>query len=150
MSGVYFEKILKDNDASIWLRNIQMGFFGSIFALITICLTDGTKVKNDGLFYAYTPMVWIAIFVQSAGGLLVALVVKYADNILKGFATSLAIIISCVLSIIFFDFHLTSLFVLGSSMVITSVLLYSKPDLIFNVPILKEILRDRSIVLDRK
>ena len=34
----------------------------------------------------------------SAGGLLVGLIMRYADNVVKGFATSLSIIISSVLS----------------------------------------------------
>lgn len=35
---------------------------------------------------------------QAYGGLVIALVVKYADNILKGFAVSLSIIISSFIS----------------------------------------------------
>lgn len=35
---------------------------------------------------------------QAVGGLVVALVMKYADNILKGFATSVSIVCSTVLS----------------------------------------------------
>jgi UDP-sugar transporter A1/2/3 len=44
---------------------------------------------------------------NATGGLLVAVVVKYADNILKGFACSLAIIISSVISIFLFGFQVT-------------------------------------------
>jgi len=51
-------------------------------------------------------------------------VVKYADNILKGFATSLAIIISCVASIYIFDFNLTLQFSFGAGLVIASIFLY--------------------------
>ena len=45
---------------------------------------------------------------QAGGGLLVAMVVKYADNILKGFATSLSIIISCCASYFLFGFVVSS------------------------------------------
>ena len=110
-------------------------------------LSDGAEVKSKGYLYGYTPMVWTAIFAQSAGGLIVALVVKHADNILKGFATSLAIILSCVASMIIFDFKLTPLFALGSLLVICSISLYSKPDLIFRIPVINMILKDRSILL---
>lgn len=38
------------------------------------------------------------LFLQALGGLVVAAVIKYADNILKGFATSVSIILSTVIS----------------------------------------------------
>jgi UDP-sugar transporter A1/2/3 len=61
---------------------------------------------------------------QAGGGLVVAMVVKYADNILKGFATSLAIIVSCVASVLFFDFQVNLQFCLGTMVVIMSIFLY--------------------------
>lgn len=61
---------------------------------------------------------------QAGGGLLVAVVVKYADNILKGFATSLSIIVSCIASIYLFDFHLTLQFAFGAFLVIVAIFLY--------------------------
>lgn len=129
LAGVYFEKILKGDDkASIWMKNIQMSFYGSIFAYLTVLSADREHVKQHGFFFGYTNLVWIAILTQSAGGLLVAVVLKYADNILKGFATSLAIIVSCLLSIVIFDFKLTALFSLGSVLVILSILIYSNVD----------------------
>lgn len=54
-------------------------------------------------------------------------VLQYADNILKGFATSISIILSCIVSIYVFDFVLTFQFFLGASLVISSVFLYNKP-----------------------
>jgi UDP-sugar transporter A1/2/3 len=109
-------------------------------------LSDGKEIQTKGILFGYTSMVWIAITVQSAGGLIVALVVKYADNILKGFATSSAIIISCIVSMILFNFQLTFLFALGSALVIFSIFLYSKPDLILHVPILNVFFKDKSIL----
>lgn len=106
------------------------------FGLLTTYLSDGPEVQLKGFFFGYTSLVWAAITVQSAGGLIVALVVKHADNILKGFATSSAIIISCVVSMILFDFDLTLMFALGSLLVIFSTFLYSIPKLILNVPFL--------------
>ena len=85
LAGVYFEKILKGSDVSVWIRNIQLGVFGMVFGYLTMYISDGQEVKTKGFLFGYTNMVWAAILVQSAGGLIVALVVKYADNILKGF-----------------------------------------------------------------
>ena len=56
------------------------------------------------MFKGYQLSVVIVVLLSSGGGLLVALVVKYADNILKGFATSVSIVVSSIISAIFFDF----------------------------------------------
>jgi hypothetical protein len=59
----------------------------------------------------------------------VAVVVKYADNLLKGFATSISIVLSCIFSTyLFADFHVSLQFVLGALLVIGSTILYgTKP-----------------------
>ncbi len=123
-----------------------MGVFGIFFGILTTLVTDGAEVKSKGFFYGYTSMVWTATIVHSAGGLIVALVVKHADNILKGFATSSAIVLSCIVSMLLFDFQLTLLFTLGSGLVIFSIFLYSKPDLILSVPIINIFFKDKSVL----
>lgn len=125
-AGIYFEKLLKGTSQSLYLRNVQLGFIGFIFGLITMYFNDGTQVTDKGFFYGYDTVVWIVIFLQSFGGILVAVVVKYADNILKGFATSAAIVVACIASIYLFDFQLTFQFTLGTSLVILAVYMYSK------------------------
>ncbi|XP_062891482.1 UDP-galactose translocator [Mobula hypostoma] len=126
-AGVYFERILKGTSASIWLRNIQLGLFGTLLGLGAMMSKDGPAIAQKGFFFAYTPLVWSVIFNQAFGGLLVAMVVKYADNILKGFAASVSIIISTVASVHLFGFHLDLYFTLGAGLVITAVFLYSQP-----------------------
>lgn len=72
----------------------------------------------------YDPFIVYVVVLQAGGGLVVAMVVKYADNILKGFATSLAIVVSCIASVIFFEFQVTTQFCFGTSVVIASIFLY--------------------------
>ena len=125
-AGVYFEKILKGTKQSIWLRNVQLGAIGVVFGLVAMDINDGVQVHEKGFFYGYDWIVWLVIFIQAFGGLMVAVVVKYADNILKGFATSGAIILSCIASRYFFDFQFSPQFLSGAALVIASVFLYSK------------------------
>ncbi|XP_021913007.1 UDP-galactose translocator [Zootermopsis nevadensis] len=124
-AGIYFEKILKGSDISVWMRNVQLSFLSLPFGLFTCLMYDGTRIHSNGFFFGYDVFVWYLVTLQAGGGLVVALVVKYADNILKGFATSLAIVISCVASIYLFDFHITLQFVLGASLVICSIFMYN-------------------------
>lgn len=126
-AGVYFEKILKGSSGSVWLRNLQLGLFGTALGLVGLWWAEGTAVAHRGFFFGYTPAVWGVVLNQAFGGLLVAVVVKYADNILKGFATSLSIVLSTVASIRLFGFHLDPLFALGAGLVIGAVYLYSLP-----------------------
>ena len=67
---------------------------------------------------------WFVVSQQAVGGLIVALVIRYADNILKGYATSLSIIVSAVVSVCIFDFSLTILFMVGAALTVSAVFLY--------------------------
>ncbi|XP_010779413.1 UDP-galactose translocator-like, partial [Notothenia coriiceps] len=126
-AGVYFEKILKGSSASVWMRNVQLGVFGIALGMLGLWWNDGDAIAERGFFFGYTGMVWCVIFNQAFGGLLVAVVVKYADNILKGFATSFSIIVSTVTSIYLFGFHVDLLFTAGAGLVIGAVYMYSLP-----------------------
>ncbi|XP_065357093.1 UDP-N-acetylglucosamine transporter [Calliphora vicina] len=123
-AGIYFEKILKGADISVWMRNVQLSLLSIPFGTITCFVSDYTKIFEHGFFFGYDLFIWYLIFLQAGGGLIVAVVVKYADNILKGFATSLAIIISCVASIYIFNFNLTLQFTFGAALVIASIFMY--------------------------
>uniref|UniRef100_H0VDZ4 Solute carrier family 35 member A3 n=1 Tax=Cavia porcellus TaxID=10141 RepID=H0VDZ4_CAVPO len=100
-------------------------FFGSIFGLMGVYVYDGELVSKNGFFQGYNQLTWIVVVLQALGGLVVAAVIKYADNILKGFATSLSIILSTLISYFWLqDFVPTSVFFLGAILVITATFLY--------------------------
>jgi len=123
-AGVYFEKILKGSDVSVWMRNVQLALGGVPMGLITCLAKDWDKISDKGFTFGYDHFVWWTVIQNAFGGLLVAVVIKYADNILKGFACSLAIIITCVASIFIFDFSLSMQFSMGAALVISSIFLY--------------------------
>lgn len=127
-AGVYFEMLLKGSKTSLWIRNIQMGIPSIVLSLVSVLAKDWAVVTTHGFFYGYNWAVVAVILLQAVGGLVVAVVVKYADNIRKSFATAVSIIISCALSALLFDFRPTFVFTLGSAMVVGSVFLYTKQD----------------------
>lgn len=88
---------------------------------------------------SYDYFVWYLVILQATGGLLVAMVVKYADNILKGFATSLAIVVACVASILLFDFQLTLQFTFGTLLVISSIFMYGYQPAVKPSPIISKV-----------
>jgi UDP-galactose transporter len=109
LAGVYFEKVLKDStQVTLWVRNVQLSFYSLFPALLLgVLFKDGAEITRQGFFSGYNWVVWTAITCQAVGGLLVALVVNYADNIAKNFATSISIIISFVASVWLFEFQIT-------------------------------------------
>lgn len=128
LAGVYFEKVLKGSSASLWVRNIQLSFYSVFPALfLGVLWKDGAKISEKGFFFGYNYVVWTAIFLQAFGGIIVALCVKFADNIAKNFATSISILISFLASVYFFDFTVTFNFIAGAALVIFATYLYAMP-----------------------
>lgn len=133
LAGVYFEMVLKNSQADLWVRNLQLSLFSLLPALAPIFLTQRTSISFVGnglfstLFVNFGIWAWATVFVQVLGGLVTAMVIKYSDNIMKGFATSLSIVISFLVSVALFDFQMTITFVLGSSIVLIATWLYNQP-----------------------
>lgn len=126
-AGVYFEMLLKGSRTSLWIRNIQMGIPSIFLSLSGVLVKDFSEVTANGFLYGYNWVVVGVVVMQAVGGLVVAVVVKYADNIRKSFATAVSIILSCALSVFLFDFHPNRIFLLGVMCVCGSVFLYSRP-----------------------
>eukprot|EP01129_Flabellula_baltica_P013484 TRINITY_DN6264_c0_g1_i1.p1 TRINITY_DN6264_c0_g1~~TRINITY_DN6264_c0_g1_i1.p1 ORF type:complete len:327 (-),score=62.27 TRINITY_DN6264_c0_g1_i1:10-990(-) len=125
-AGVYFEKILKGSNVTIWIRNIQMGTFGAVFAFILALLNDHEAIAEKGFFFAYNANVWIVILLQAVGGLIIAMVISYTNNIIKGFASASSIILSSIISVFLFGYQISLMFVAGAGLVIFSVYLYNE------------------------
>ncbi|NXK43808.1 S35A2 protein, partial [Piprites chloris] len=126
-AGVYFERLLKRSGGSIWVRNVQLGAVGAAVGLGAMLAAEGPSVAALGFFYGYNGAVWAVVVNQAAGGLLVAVVVRYADNILKGFATALSIVASTAASAQLFGFRPRGPFLAGTAMVLVAVCLYARP-----------------------
>jgi len=59
----------------------------------------------------------------------VAAVLKYADAVLKGYATAVSVVITGVLSMLLFGTSLSAIYFMGIINVVTAVLLYNGKDL---------------------
>ncbi|KAL0072837.1 hypothetical protein AAF712_000600 [Marasmius tenuissimus] len=130
LAGVYFEMVLKNSKADLWVRNVQLSLFSIIPALLPI-LFSTTPSHNEGFFSSllknFGSWAWATVGIQVFGGLVTAIVIKYSDNILKGFATSLSIILSFLASVVLFNFQITPSFIIGASTVLCSTWMYNQP-----------------------
>ena len=124
LAGIYFEKILKGSDVSVWMRNVQLSLLSVPFGIGAVWIKHGSEISENGFFFGYDLFIWYLVVLNATGGLLVAVVIKYADNILKGFACSLAIIITCFVSVLLFGFQLSIQFIVGAAFVIMSIFMY--------------------------
>jgi UDP-sugar transporter A1/2/3 len=149
LAGVYFEMVLKNNKNSktssgaptdLWTRNVQLSLFSLPPAIIPVLLKPSSgnfpseitfghllsALSPQNLLHNFTPSAYFTVLIQTFGGLLTALVIKYSDNIVKGFATSLAIVISFLASVILFGFEMSVGFSLGAAVVLWATALYNR------------------------
>lgn len=109
---------------------------GIVITLIGVYMTDGERVMEKGFFFGYTPWVFFVVckydilrkkylsftflvpflsdsallvlsVLASVGGLYTSVVVKYTDNIMKGFSAAAAIVLSMVASVILFGLQIS-------------------------------------------
>lgn len=109
---------------NMWLRNCQLSLAGTVISLAVVGLRDWKQAVEHGLFQGYGPLVWLIIFLQSMVGIVVSLVITYADNILKGFATSLSVLLSTLASAMMLNFKVTPFFAAGASLVLLATYQY--------------------------
>lgn len=126
LAGVYFEMVLKNSQTDLWIRNVQLSLFSLIPAALPIIYDLARNERGLDLFHNFGGWAWSTVLIQVFGGLITALVIKYADNILKGFATSLSIIISCLASVALFNFPPTFTFAMGASVVLVATWMYNQ------------------------
>ncbi|KZT09571.1 uncharacterized protein LAESUDRAFT_756522 [Laetiporus sulphureus 93-53] len=131
LAGVYFEMVLKNSKADLWVRNVQLSLFSLVPAVLPIFWEKSPMYVRDGIIYGFFRnfggWAWATVAVQVLGGLITAIVIKYSDNILKGFATSLSIVLSFLASVALFGFRITPSFLIGSTTVLVATWMYNQP-----------------------
>ena len=99
--------------------------FGIFFNSVAIIVQDYDKVLNNGFFSGYSTLVCVMIVNHALSGIAVSLVMKYADNLVKVYSTSVAMLLTVIVSIPLFGFDLTLPFILGALVVSTAVYLHN-------------------------
>jgi UDP-sugar transporter A1/2/3 len=105
--------------------NIQLSLWGAALAGAQVAALHAGSRARPGPLHGFGGYAWGVVALQALGGLLVSVVITYADNIIKSFAMAISILLSWLLSIPLFGLHPTPLFVVGLALVLASVLLFS-------------------------
>ncbi|KAL2464490.1 CMP-sialic acid transporter 4 [Forsythia ovata] len=126
-AGVYTEAIIKKRPSRN--INVQKNFwlyvFGMAFNAMAILVQDFDAVMNKGFFHGYSLITVLMILNHALSGIAVSMVMKYADNIVKVYSTSVAMLLTAVLSVFLFGFHLSLAFFLGSTVVFVAIYMHS-------------------------
>lgn len=125
LAGVLIEMQLKGKKTCFWATNIQLALFSLVPALIPVLYDTLNRQKFEPLRY-FDGLVWTTIIVNVTGGVLVSMVIKYADNILKNFAISVSMILTVIISSILSGNSVSVLQVLGSFLVAGSTIVYGR------------------------
>lgn len=132
LAGVLMEKLLKDDtgdDAALLsTKNVFLSAFSMVFvgcATVSSAVAADTAESLRSLMTGVDAVVWGMIVNQAVGGILVAITLRHADNVLKGFATTAAIVVGGIGSYAFFGTVPSPLFAVGSGVVCAAVVLYS-------------------------
>ena len=137
-ASVYTEKVIKSHKKtlseqqappSLAYTQVQLASMSLVAIGAYAMVMDVKPILEDGLFQNFSPGACLTVLMSAFGGLTVAAVLKYADSILKGYATALSVILTGVLSIYLFGTELNAIYYMGVVNVIIAVLLYNGKDL---------------------
>jgi len=130
-AGVYYEKMLKgvnqspEDKLSVWDRNVQLATWSIGFAMFGL-FKDRAQILEDGLFFGWSFVTVFQCFLMTSGGLLVAVIIKYCDVIIKGMATTIALITISLVGYWFLGDDLDLIFLIGMTCTILAVLNYNE------------------------
>jgi len=123
-ASIYFEKVIKNSqdNLNIWERNLQLAFTSTPIYLSFILYNGGGDI-GYGRGWSITT-VFLSIL-GAAGGMLVALSIKYADAVMKTLATTGAIVLSSILDHFVLDGPLNPVMLLAGGVVILAICNYT-------------------------
>ena len=123
-ASIYFEKVIKTDPLKlgIWERNFQLAL-GSFPIYIMFIVADGGG--EAGFFGGWSLLAVLLSALGAAGGLLVALSIKYGDSILKTLATTGAIVLTGILDHVLLGGPLTPSMIIAGLQVIIAICNYS-------------------------
>lgn len=119
-ASIYFERAIKHDPFDIWERNFQLGLY-SILMYVALIIFDTKSVH----FSNWTPVALAISFLGAAGGLLVALSIKYGDSVLKTLAISGSIIYASIVDHICLDGPMNEQMGLSAIVVVIAMLNYN-------------------------
>ena len=132
-AGVLLEKIFKSRTTgrqtafshTVWARNVQLSLISIPFAVLGVLGQDASILFPGNVFRGYDEFVWGVVALQAIGGLLIAYIMKFSNNILKCLAIAISICCCAVYSIATEELVLTPSLAAGVLLVCFAVWAFS-------------------------
>jgi UDP-sugar transporter A1/2/3 len=130
-ASVYLEMMLKRREAgesappSLWLRNIQLSSASGLIACAMVMGQYDAADQAHGVMRGLDLVAWLYVGWGAFGSILVGIVLKYADSILRGFGAAGASLIATIGGAAMFGFQLTPLFAVGALVEVMALVGYS-------------------------
>lgn len=125
VNTVYNAKVVKELTLPIAIQNTILYSFGVIINLIFYLCSKTDPSNNQHFFYGYkNPGVILLLVLNSFVGIVITVIYKYGDAVLKTLTGPLSSAILVYLSYIFFDMSLDIVKAAGAAVVVVDTLLY--------------------------
>mmetsp|Transcript_35777 Transcript_35777/g.70382 ORF Transcript_35777/g.70382 Transcript_35777/m.70382 type:complete len:212 (-) Transcript_35777:1979-2614(-) len=139
-AAVYTERVLKAErpvaaaaadraEYSLAYMQVQLASVSLVVMGTYAVCTDHAALLEHGLWHNFSGPAFLSVANSGLGGLMVAAVLKYADAVLKGYATAVSVVLTGFLSMLLFGTTLSVQYLLGIVNVIIAVILYNAKDL---------------------
>lgn len=123
---------MKKNNDNLYWQNVQLYGFGSLFNALRLTYDDIIAGFENGSWItnALTGYNWVTVLIVlnfALAGMSVSWIMKFADTIVKVYATSSSMMITALLSIWFFGLEPTLQLFMGIVIACVSLNLYFLP-----------------------
>lgn len=123
-AGVYIETKLKSSmSVALSVRNAQLASFALVTAGAAVVM-EAIGQREWAPLKHFSTLAWITVLLRACSGYIVSATLRYADTIMKGFATSVAIITTIALESILHSQPPSFVQLLGSALVMFSTYNY--------------------------
>jgi len=138
LPNVFYERLLKKSEGkNEWASNVQLTTWILVWVLVARAFTAGhslTLPTSLGEFLqplaisvdGFTPTVWCITFLKTLNCIIIPACLKYADNILYGYAKPVSIVLTCAATAAMTSTLPPPLMLAGITTVLVSMALYGK------------------------
>ncbi|KAK9832370.1 hypothetical protein WJX74_007893 [Apatococcus lobatus] len=130
LAAIYTEWVMKRNSDSLYWQNMQLYSFGIVLNGMGLIIGDIRSIAGHSslwprhLFRGYNGVTFLLVANLAFSGLLVSWIMKYADSIVKVFATSMAMLVTTLVSVAAFGLQPSLQMILGMTTASISLILY--------------------------